>query len=288
MKSAYSYTVLRYVHDTATGEFVNVGVVLYAPAARYASAICRPTIGRLSHVFPGVTADDFKRQMRLIQARLEELGARLGDELHFEVWPDSVMSWVQSVIPADDSSLQWSPPGGGITADPSKTLDQLYRRLVTRYDEKHEHSRRDDDAVWNTYKKNLESRKVLKYLQTKKITVQDDEVVFPHAWKNGVWHCLEPLSFDLASAEGIKEKAHKVLGRMLSVQASSEPFKLYLLLGEPRDEALRPAYEKAVKNLRKLPVENELVFEAGATEFTNRLAEQMEVHEGEMTEAVRV
>ncbi|WP_397385584.1 hypothetical protein [Prosthecobacter sp.] len=68
---------------------------------------------------------------------------------------------------------------------------------------------------------------------------------------------------------------------MLSVQASSEPFKLYLLLGEPRDEALRPAYEKAVKNLRNLPVENELVFEAGATEFTNCLAEQMEEHAAE-------
>jgi hypothetical protein len=106
---------------------------------------------------------------------------------------------------------------------------------------------------------------------------------FSHAWKNGLWHCLEPLSFDLASAEGIKEKAHKLLGRMLSVKDSGEDFKLYLLLGEPRDEALRPAYEKALKNLRKLPVENELIFESEAIDFTNRLAEQMEVHAAEVT-----
>jgi len=26
----YSYTVPRYVHDTTTGEFINVGVALYA------------------------------------------------------------------------------------------------------------------------------------------------------------------------------------------------------------------------------------------------------------------
>ncbi len=68
---------------------------------------------------------------------------------------------------------------------------------------------------------------------------------------------------------------------MLSVQASCEPFKLYLLIGEPRDESLLPAYEKAVKNLRKLPIKNELVFESEATEFTNRLAEQMEMHAAE-------
>lgn len=27
----YTYSVLRYVHDVTSGEFVNVGVVLYSP-----------------------------------------------------------------------------------------------------------------------------------------------------------------------------------------------------------------------------------------------------------------
>jgi hypothetical protein len=35
-KQPYTYTVLRYVHDTGTGEFANVGVVLNAPSAGYA------------------------------------------------------------------------------------------------------------------------------------------------------------------------------------------------------------------------------------------------------------
>jgi hypothetical protein len=28
----YTYTILRYVHDIRTGEFLNVGVVLHVPA----------------------------------------------------------------------------------------------------------------------------------------------------------------------------------------------------------------------------------------------------------------
>ena len=28
---SYTYAVLRYVHDVTSGEFVNVGVALYAP-----------------------------------------------------------------------------------------------------------------------------------------------------------------------------------------------------------------------------------------------------------------
>ena len=30
-KQPYTYTILRYVHDTSTGEFANVGVVVSAP-----------------------------------------------------------------------------------------------------------------------------------------------------------------------------------------------------------------------------------------------------------------
>lgn len=33
MKTASTCTVLRYVHDIATGEFVNVGVVFHGPEA---------------------------------------------------------------------------------------------------------------------------------------------------------------------------------------------------------------------------------------------------------------
>ena len=33
MKTTFTYTVLRYVHDIATGEFVNMGVALDAPEA---------------------------------------------------------------------------------------------------------------------------------------------------------------------------------------------------------------------------------------------------------------
>lgn len=32
MKTNYSTIILRYVHDVVTGEFANIGVVLYAPA----------------------------------------------------------------------------------------------------------------------------------------------------------------------------------------------------------------------------------------------------------------
>ena len=279
MKNSYTYSVLRYVHDITTGEFVNVGVAIYSREARYASALCRTTYGRLGRTFPGMDGEAFKSLMRFVQSRIEEIGDGLKNDLPLNGFPASVVEVAHAVLPVDDSSLQWSPPGSGLAENLSQTLEVLFDRLVTRYDERPQQERRSDEEVWRKYRHSLEARHVLKYLQPKKITVQDDEVEFQYAWKNGVWHCLEPVSLDLSSADSIREKAHRWLGQILSVKEASEQFKVYLLLGEPQQEALQPAFERAVSILHKLPVASEVVRENRAVEFSERFAQEIETHE---------
>jgi len=41
-------------------------------------------------------------------------------------------------LPADDSSFQWSAPGGGTTEDPAHPLADLFERMVTRHEGKAE------------------------------------------------------------------------------------------------------------------------------------------------------
>jgi hypothetical protein len=134
---------------------------------------------------------------------------------------------------------------------------------------------RSDDDVWKKFKKTLEERNLTRVLRPKKITVQDDEVEFEHAWQNGIWHCLEPVSLDLTAADSIREKAHRWLGQLTSVKESSERFKVYMLVGEPRREGLEKAFEKAVSILRKTPVQNEIVLERDAEEFSERFAKEV-------------
>lgn len=276
-KISYSYTVLRYVHDITTGEFLNVGIVLCAPEARYASALCRQTYGRLSKAFPGVNGEHFRSLMKYIQARVEELGDRFASELPLTD-PKTALEFAQSILPLDDSSLQWSPLGSGRTDDPSRALEQLFDRMVRRYDEKPHREGRSDDDVWRNFKRTLEERQVLQHFQPKKIAVQDDEIEFEYAWKNGVWHCLEPLSFDLAEAESLKDKAHRWLGQITSVQAAEDRFKLYFLIGQPTQDALRPAFDNAMSILRKIPGDRQIFFEQDATELADVIAREVVSH----------
>ncbi len=280
MKNQYSYTysVLRYVHDVTSGEFVNVGVALYAPQAHYLSAICRTTYGRLNKVFPGVNAEHFKALMRHIQNSFEAQGERLSGELPLTS-PTGVLEIAQSVLPKDDSSLQWSPAGSGRTDDPAQALEKLFNRMVMRYEERQASSSRTDDDVWRHFKRDLEERQILQHFQPKTISVQDDEIEFQHSWKNGKWHCLEPVSFDLAAADSIKDKAHRWLGQLASVQSASDPFKVYLLVGAPQQENLQSAFQSAMSILRKIPGEREIVLEQDAPGLAARIAGEVAEHE---------
>jgi len=275
--TSYTYTVLRYVHDTTTGEFVNVGVALYAPEGRYASAVCRSTYGRLNKVFPGINPDHFKSLMRHIQARFEELGEQLSTELQLER-AKTVEELARRILPTDDSALQWAPMGSGRTADPAGTLDRLFDRMVMRYEDKTAKERRTEDDVWRHFKRTLEAKQLLHYFEPRKITVQDDEIELEYTWRNGVLHCLEPISFDLSSADSIKDKAHRWLGRITSVAKSEDKFRLYLLVGHPQDEALRPAFDSALSILSKIPVETDIVREEDGEKLSERLAQEVSDH----------
>jgi hypothetical protein len=271
---SYTYTVLRYVHDTTTGEFVNVGVALYAPEARYASAECRNTYGRLNKVFPGINPEHFKSLMRHIQARFEELGEQLSTQLPLEP-VKTVEELARRILPPDDSALQWAPMGSGRAADPADALERLFDRMVMRYEDKTPKERRTEDDVWRHFKRSLEARQLLQHFKPRKITVPDDEVEFDYTWRNGVLHCLEPVSFDLSSAESIKEKAHRWLGRITSIAKAEEKFRLYFLVGSPQDEALGAAFDSALSILGKIPVEKIIYREQQGDQLSERLAREV-------------
>lgn len=142
----YTYVALRYVHDIGTEEFVNVGVVMHAPEARFAKAEFRHTYARLSHMFPGFDPEHFKRMMSGMEARFLELSRQIREEMDFGNRPGDARELARSVLPEDDSSLQWSEMGGGVSADLEKTLESLFQRLVMKYDSKQERDSRDDET----------------------------------------------------------------------------------------------------------------------------------------------
>ncbi|MDB5816381.1 MAG: hypothetical protein JWQ11_21 [Rhizobacter sp.] len=278
-RKPYRYTVLRYVHDIASGEFINVGLVVSSAGCEFVGARFKTAFGRVKATFPSVDTKIFRQTMRRMQAAFDAMTSGSPAAMDARA-PESIEALVHSVLRADDSSLQWSAPGSGMSHDLPSTLLTLYQRFVTRHDLEVPGERRKDEDVWKQFKMEFEKRHVLAHLQEKVIEVADDSVRFEHAWKNGAWHCYEPVSFDMASGASIKEKAHRWLGQMSSIQESQESFNVYFLVGKPASEGLVRAYEQAVSILCKAP-SCEVVEEDQAEEFSKAVAKDVAEHEGQ-------
>ena len=154
-KAAYSYTLLRYVHDVLTGEFVNVGVVLFVPSKGLVRYKMRGTIGRLKGVFPDIDRRAFLSSMTAVRKGLQLVGKSEKEAGLLKSEGDAV-AIARRAVPPDDSSLQWSPSGTGLTANPDEALDRLFDRYVSRYDT-HHRSRRSDDDVWRPVRRSSKS-----------------------------------------------------------------------------------------------------------------------------------
>lgn len=247
-KLAYSYTVLRYVHDTQTGEYVNVGVVLFVPERGILLRKMRHTISRIKDMFPDLDTGAFKSTMNDVERAIGQYAKKLSssDLLNRQV---DASNLARVVVPLDDSSLQWSPLGTGLADDPEGALNRLFARMVSNYDQHHAR-RRTDDEVWNPVQQELSERNIDLQFEERVFRGKVDEIRFTHTWKNGVWHCYEPLSMDLADADGIKDKARKWLGNLTAARNGTESFQAHFIVGKPQNASLMGAYDDAINILR--------------------------------------
>ena len=126
-RSAFDYAVVRIVPRVEREEFINVGVVVHAPALGFLGCAMAFDRARLAQLAPGLAAAD-----------LDEIGA------HLEAWRavcagDAAAGPIAALSPSErfhwlvaprSTTLQTSPVHAGVTDDPAAALDRLYRTLV--------------------------------------------------------------------------------------------------------------------------------------------------------------
>jgi Protein of unknown function (DUF3037) len=147
MKIRYSFALLKYVHDAVTGEFANVGVILFAPESSHIAFKGSNTYGRLSEFFPGIDGDHFRRMIRSIESRVLEASRDASGLFKTDVKERAAFELGNRILPLDDSSLRFAEGGSGVSNDLDETLDRIYERYVGRYSKKQQSQRRPDGVV---------------------------------------------------------------------------------------------------------------------------------------------
>ena len=106
---------------------------MHAPASGFLKVRTRTTAGRLKQAFPDLDPAVFADAMQAVERGVGALVQQAGPSGLRDPRTDA-RAHALKVVPDDDSALQWSPSGAGLTGDPARTFERLYERYVSRYD----------------------------------------------------------------------------------------------------------------------------------------------------------
>lgn len=278
--TAFQYATVRYVHDTTTGEFLNVGLVLFAPDALTFRSKVQTRYGRLAEAFPNLDGEFYRRYVERLQTRFDEISARVADpQTEIDRFPAQLEALLQTVLTDGDDSIRLGPRFSGAADDLEATFQRLYGRLVTAHLKTEDRESRNDNEVWQVFRRPLNELDVIHRLRSHQIDTGVEVFAFPAAWKNGKWNVMQAVSLDLVQPASIRRKAREWLGAAQILGTTDELGRLYLLVGEAQssDHKVQKAFSDAVRMLseRALNLPIRVIREQEAAEFAAEIAPEV-------------
>jgi Protein of unknown function (DUF3037) len=223
----YQYQILRYVHDQFTGEFVNLGVVVYSPEESFLKTYISQKYGRVTSLFPKANGKFILKILRHFESSINKVAKEL-EQIFLP--SENLSSITRLILPPDDSALMLSEVKYAIDLDLEGALNDLYRDLVEKYLEvPSEHSLSDDDVWKKKYKSYFDKYRITERLSSHEINTKNDSFVFDKSWQNEIWHCYQPISFDLASSDAIRNKIYRWSGILKEIGTTNEKVHISLL-----------------------------------------------------------
>lgn len=278
MSDLFQYAILQYMHDPITRESLNIGVVVYAESERRLLHMINSRYGRLSNAFGKIDRDNYVRMIRSLEKSLNGLGKQIQTPSFFEE-RQSIADLLTTVLPVDNSSLEFGLFGAGLAHDLEQELEQLFLRFVEKYEERPRTERRKDEDVRRHYARIFAQYDLDEYLQPRELGTENYKFKFEYAYKNEKWHPLEAVSFDLMDGNYILEKSARWVGRAAMLNDSDEIGTMYFLLGKPGDPTLFDKYRLAAENLRTKIKNARIVEEEEAKDFAAELSAFIHAHQ---------
>ncbi|QTE36103.1 DUF3037 domain-containing protein [Mucilaginibacter gossypii] len=275
------YQILRYVHDRTTGEFVNVGIVVFEPQSRFLEARVLNKFSRISNFFEEFnghflinTLKHFQKEIKTVN--LDLLFFSSSESIRLKEDP-KLSDITKSILLRDNNSLQLSEVKCCLDIRPEKALQDLFVRLIEKYNSDASKEAHTDSYAWNKiYKTHFDKLGITARLKDHTVKTHNDQIKFDKAWKNGVWNCYQSLSFDLKREDAIKTKVYKWSGIIKELGSSNEKMNLFFLTTSPRDSDHLASFIKDTLSQSDTVVKVTIVTENEAEQFARRVKTAIE------------
>jgi hypothetical protein len=266
--------------DQFTGEFANLGIVLFAPEANYLACKMTSRYARLSEFFGEVNGTFLMAALRRIESEINRYNKELNSPENTnagKIGFENLEQLTASILPKDDSALQFSQSSYGIDVEAEITLHDLFERIIEKYNAEEHQAKHTDQFVWRkVYKNYFDKYGITKNLKKHKVPVNNVEINFDKAWKNGVWNCFQPLALDLKSKDAIETKVFKWSGIIRALEDTNEEMNLYFLINAPTEHKELESFIKETLSLKNNGLKVGIVEEDKAEAFAKKVRRVME------------
>lgn len=274
----FQYQVLRYLPDRVSGEFINLGVVIYQPGEKLIKAMFYNKSNRIHAFFPSVNARYIIKSIKAIDTYLKKIDEVYSRPL-FQESEKNLQDITSKILPKDDSALFFTDTAKILDLNSESLLNNLYERLVLKYVHENDHDSLADKEVWKQqYKIYFDKYELTQKLHQATIKTKMDEWNFERTYQNGSLHCFETVSFDLSSDDYIRKKVYTWAGRIDELKTAELPIHLYLLTAMPEKKELKKFIKEKLDNLQLNNTVVEVVDSGSADKVVRKVKKQLEEH----------
>lgn len=266
------------MHDRVTGEFVNVGIVMYSPTDYYLKSKASTRYARITSFFNGANGKQIIRSCKNFTESIRRASLLIGSE----GGPEILDELTKQILTRDDSALYLTETKFGIDIDLDKSLNSLYKLYIDRWNSVMDEDNEKDADVWKTkYKRYFDEFGITDRLSSFEISTPHDTFLFDKAWKNEVWHCYQPLSFNLKSSESLKNKIYRWSGKINELKSTDEPMELTILASFPTNNSDLHSFMEDSLKTRTDGLNVQIVYESNAEHFARTVAAMIQRHDEE-------
>lgn len=269
----YEYQILRYIHDQFTGEFVNIGVVVFSHSEHFLKARMSSRYSRITSLFP-------QAKGRFIASMAKNLEYAINNCDFVNTKANNLFDITKAILPVDDSALQFTETKFAIHLDLEIATSHLYAEMVGKYlIVENSVKSLTDDEVWKLkYRDLFDKYQISKRLEEYEIATKNDHFVFDKSWKNEIWHCYQPISFDLQNMDTIKDKVYRWSGKLKEIKNTDLPLHLTFLSSISSEHHSLETFVKDSLQTADGKFKVDVIMDTDAENLVKKIQQEMQSH----------
>jgi Protein of unknown function (DUF3037) len=275
----YQYAILRYVNNLSSGEFVNIGLLMWLPNDCKMIYRINHRYRRVSEFFYPFDSSGYQQMMYRVKQRCLQIQKEVNEDNYnlFIKKPTHILEILDRIITEDSTCFQWSEISSGGVINPASRFEQLALEFVERHEKHTDRERQTESKILQNVEARIEACGLTRYLkENMPIVSRNYSYTFRLGWNNHVTQVLEPITFDYVNASDVVEKAITWSGRLANL-ANSEEFQMTGVIAPPANNTWLNEYKRAIEILKEAPKIRELITETDFDDFIPKIKRDMEI-----------